>query len=594
MNVGWQELVILGVILVLLVGAERFVQVMREAGKSVVGFRRELRSEPPPSGNRIHELDHRAPEGADPELVLDQSLVEIQINEETEFLTPMGDIVVRDVIGSKAIAVGHAAQITYIETYNSPMPDLSQYAISPLLVYVISDESLVAERTSARRAIDSLAGLAKPLLVDITPSPLRREQVAADLRRRADICLVIYGKETSHSVKQEQQLVVRHNIKHRYYFADAGLEDGALDDLMQDVGANVVRFAAPEELEELTKGALANCFIDCVRNYRQVGLTRDDLRFLLRWAASIAIGYKLVDVVGEVLARADDEHLLHPVQFPGTELPTRPSDTAEDAPDSDQVEDTQPVDEAVDEQMETPTPKGEGEPELTPGDSPWLLARQYRWKGSEHLAAGEYDQAIAMYSKALELQPNDQRALEGRGQAYRITGQYLNAIADLSQALQLDPDSAIALRHRGDAYRMLGNHRQALRDFDRSLQLAPDSTFALSSRGETHRLLRNHRQALRDFDRSLQLDPDDAFAFRHRGDTYRMMGNYRQALRDLDRSLRLEPHSAFALSSRGATHRLLGNYRQANADLRQALRLDRGDKFAKEQLAMLQNKQKRR
>jgi tetratricopeptide (TPR) repeat protein len=53
---------------------------------------------------------------------------------------------------------------------------------------------------------------------------------------------------------------------------------------------------------------------------------------------------------------------------------------------------------------------------------------------------GEYDKAIADYTKYIQLRPNDDSAYNNRGVAYKNKGDYDKAIADYEAALRIDPN----------------------------------------------------------------------------------------------------------------------------------------------------------
>jgi Flp pilus assembly protein TadD len=56
----------------------------------------------------------------------------------------------------------------------------------------------------------------------------------------------------------------------------------------------------------------------------------------------------------------------------------------------------------------------------------------------------DYDRAIADYTKAIQLEPNNAEAYKLRGDAYAGKGDLDRAIADLSKVIQFDPDDAEA------------------------------------------------------------------------------------------------------------------------------------------------------
>ena len=50
-----------------------------------------------------------------------------------------------------------------------------------------------------------------------------------------------------------------------------------------------------------------------------------------------------------------------------------------------------------------------------------------------------YDEALADYSRAIELDPEEAWVIASRGETYRAMGRYDQALADYDRAIELDP-----------------------------------------------------------------------------------------------------------------------------------------------------------
>jgi suppressor of tumorigenicity protein 13 len=77
---------------------------------------------------------------------------------------------------------------------------------------------------------------------------------------------------------------------------------------------------------------------------------------------------------------------------------------------------------------------------------------------------GEWEKAIALFSEAIQLNPNSAAMFAKRGAAY-IKIQKPNAcVRDCTRAIELNPDNAGAYKFRGRAHRLLGNFTDAAKD----------------------------------------------------------------------------------------------------------------------------------
>ncbi|MFN6474427.1 MAG: tetratricopeptide repeat protein, partial [Nostoc sp. SerVER01] len=163
----------------------------------------------------------------------------------------------------------------------------------------------------------------------------------------------------------------------------------------------------------------------------------------------------------------------------------------------------------------------------------------YFYLGSSHHHKSDYTQAIANYTQALKLKPDDVDAYNNRGVAYNNQGNHTQAIADYNQVLKLKPNYADAYNNRGVAYDNQGNHTQAIADYNQALKLKPDLAAAYNNRGNTYANQGNYTQAIADYNQALKLKPDDAEAYNNRGVAYDNQGNHTQAIADYNQALKL-------------------------------------------------------
>jgi len=91
--------------------------------------------------------------------------------------------------------------------------------------------------------------------------------------------------------------------------------------------------------------------------------------------------------------------------------------------------------------------------------------------GINYLRHGDYDRAIALFSKAASTDPNSD-TFYNRGLAYAQKGDYDRAIADYNEAIRLDPKNAVTFCNRGFAKRQI-NDRSANADIAKARQLDP-------------------------------------------------------------------------------------------------------------------------
>ncbi len=104
----------------------------------------------------------------------------------------------------------------------------------------------------------------------------------------------------------------------------------------------------------------------------------------------------------------------------------------------------------------------------------------YRIRAAARYRKGQYDQAIADYTKAInfpDITPSDLAAtLNSRGNSYMAKKLYDKAIADYDRTIQLDPANGDAYLNRANGHIMMSRFRKALVDLDNEAKLRPDDT----------------------------------------------------------------------------------------------------------------------
>jgi tetratricopeptide (TPR) repeat protein len=99
----------------------------------------------------------------------------------------------------------------------------------------------------------------------------------------------------------------------------------------------------------------------------------------------------------------------------------------------------------------------------------------YTIRGNAYDNKGQYDQAIADFTKAIEINPRYAKAYTNRGSVYNSKGQADRAIADYGKAIEINPRYANAYNNRGIAYEKKKLRDKAIADYRAALEVNPSS-----------------------------------------------------------------------------------------------------------------------
>ncbi|MDE1920300.1 MAG: tetratricopeptide repeat protein [Candidatus Omnitrophica bacterium] len=122
-------------------------------------------------------------------------------------------------------------------------------------------------------------------------------------------------------------------------------------------------------------------------------------------------------------------------------------------------------------------------------------AQDYLQDGNDAYRRGQYDHAIYAYTKALDIDPNLDKAYDNRGAAYAQEGSLPRAIDDFTMAIAANPKDEQAYSNRGHAYDQKGDLLQAVADYSRVIAIDPLDVRGYKARGFIYYELKQYDKA---------------------------------------------------------------------------------------------------
>lgn len=195
-------------------------------------------------------------------------------------------------------------------------------------------------------------------------------------------------------------------------------------------------------------------------------------------------------------------------------------------------------------------------------------------QGTAALKHRDYDVAIAKFSDAIRLAPNDAEAWGKRGEAYAGKGDYDRARADCAETIKLAPTSSDAYHRCGYVYSHAKDFERAIAEYDTAIKLDPRIASAYAGRGLAYYRLAQTDRAISDFDQALKLDPSQSDTYVLLGNAWLVKGDFDRAWDDFNRAIQANPGNAYAYVSRGYAAASRYAYDDAIADYDEAIRVD--------------------
>ena len=173
---------------------------------------------------------------------------------------------------------------------------------------------------------------------------------------------------------------------------------------------------------------------------------------------------------------------------------------------------------------------------------------------SAYLQRGEYDRALEVYRRAVELEPNDEGLLLGIASVRLALGELDESEQAIQQALAIQPQSAQAWVMRGRISARRQDEQEALGHFERAIELDPGATgpAAYSEIGFLHLRARRLEPAREAFRNALDIDALNGGAHTGQANVLIEEGNLDDAMRELSVALRYDPNQPGALASLGS------------------------------------------
>jgi tetratricopeptide (TPR) repeat protein len=164
-------------------------------------------------------------------------------------------------------------------------------------------------------------------------------------------------------------------------------------------------------------------------------------------------------------------------------------------------------------------------------------------------------------------------------------GNTQQAVADYEKAVAANPNLRMPHALLGDAYRARGDYEMAANQYEAVVRLDQYAVNNHYNLGLTYQLLNRLRDAAGAYLRALQLDPKDVKSNMNLGLVYLALDQKDDALKYLRRATELDPTNAQAWSNLGVALDVNGDVAEAEATYRRALELDSNNVVTLQNLA---------
>ncbi len=153
---------------------------------------------------------------------------------------------------------------------------------------------------------------------------------------------------------------------------------------------------------------------------------------------------------------------------------------------------------------------------------------------------------IELFTKAIELNPNNTDAYIGRGVSYHNLDKIEEARKDFLKLIKLIPNHYYPQYIAALTYMSDKNYENALTHLNAAIEINPHQSESLMRRGFIYHTLGDDTLAKKDFDNAIKYSSNDYSTYNARANWYRLKEKYDLAYNDIYKAIELNPQAGIA------------------------------------------------
>ena len=214
-------------------------------------------------------------------------------------------------------------------------------------------------------------------------------------------------------------------------------------------------------------------------------------------------------------------------------------------------------------------------------------ADYYVARGNVYDDSGQKALAMADYTSAIALEPNNAYIYRERSVAYNTQKNYQAALADAQKAVDLEPGNPRGYLLRADNYWALDRRQEGYTDYLQYVGSDPSRAYVWDRIGAYRYDVKDYAGSISYYDKALALDPANVAYLIDRANSKDDAKDTPGAMADYNKALSIDPNYARGYFDRGLSLERQGKKAEAIADYTKAVALDPSDESAKQRLDYL-------
>ncbi|MCV6639068.1 tetratricopeptide repeat protein [Candidatus Albibeggiatoa sp. nov. NOAA] len=166
--------------------------------------------------------------------------------------------------------------------------------------------------------------------------------------------------------------------------------------------------------------------------------------------------------------------------------------------------------------------------------------------GGVHLSKHQLEFAAEYYEQVTIINPNNIKAWDIYGSSLHVLGRYEEAIASFEKALEIDSHYKQAWFNKGNVLDDLDLYNEAITCYKTALIIAPKDAHIWNALGNSLKNLNKHEEAIASYNKALEIKSNYKYAWGNKGNVLRSLKMYEEAIICYDKVLEIDPNDTNA------------------------------------------------
>ena len=172
-------------------------------------------------------------------------------------------------------------------------------------------------------------------------------------------------------------------------------------------------------------------------------------------------------------------------------------------------------------------------------------------KGLSFNELGKYEDAIECSDKAIEINPEDEKAWNNKGVALVGLDRYEEAIECYDKALEINSELEEIWFNKGNALGGIGRYEEAMECLDKAININPRDSGAWHNKGNLLSTLGRYEEAMECLDKAIEINPRFEYPSYNKEKVLVDLSRYEEAIECFDKAVEINPRFEGAWNDKG-------------------------------------------